>query len=87
MSDIGEDFQFMKELGKAKRAQNTCTSTKILTDRNITFESKNDGKHLVVFKNKFVVDFWPATGKFICRTTRHSARGVFTLLKYIDEKI
>jgi hypothetical protein len=83
MSEIGDDFKFLKELQKKKRADNTLSSTELLKSRNVKFESKNNGAHLIVTHGAKVVDFWPATGRFISRSSNKDGRGVYKLFEYI----
>lgn len=83
MSEIGDDFAFLKEMQKQKRANNTVSSTELLKSRNIKFESKNNGAHLIVTHGTKIVDFWPATGRFISRVSNKDGRGVYNLFKYI----
>lgn len=83
MGDMKDVFDDMRERSKEKRAHNTVASTSILINKNVSFESKNNGAHLIVSHNGKVVDFWPATGKFICRSGKKDARGIRPLLKYI----
>jgi hypothetical protein len=83
MSDIGDDFKFLKELQKNKRADNTLSSTELLKSRNVSFVSNNNDAHLIVTHGTKVVDFWPATGRFISRSSNKEGRGVYKLLQYI----
>jgi len=66
-----------------RREMNRQRSLDLLEKHSITFESKNDGAHLIVTHNKHVIDFWPGTGKFIPRGTTKTGRGVFNLLNYL----
>jgi len=81
MSEIGEVFKIIKEEGKKKKAKNLVSSTQILADKGIQFESKNRGVHLVVNHNGKIADFWPSTGKFNIRGEVGYHRGVKNLLK------
>lgn len=87
MSEIGDDFKFLRELQKEKRANNTLSSTELLKSRNVKFESKNNGAHLIVTHGTKVVDFWPATGRFISRSSNKDARGIYNLFKYIGAPV
>lgn len=82
MGDMGEFWNDVRSVYTAKRKQNTETSTDILLKNNIKFESKNNGAHLIV-ENRF--DFWPSTGLFIERKTNRKCRGVFNLLKILNQ--
>lgn len=72
-----------KEESQLRRSENREGSAKILSDHGVQFESKNMGAHLIVKHGEQVVDFWPGTGKFICRASGKHGRGVFNLLKRI----
>ena len=86
MSEIGETFAAIREEGKVKRQSNTVASTAILVHKEVKFESKNNGAHLIVTHGTKVVDFWPATGKFISRVSPKNSRGIKNLLKYLGVK-
>lgn len=78
------DFEQHYEERKLKRANNRESSPKILQERGITFELKNNGAHLVVTHNNKVADFWPGTGKYQVRGSGKYKRGVFNLLKDLE---
>ncbi len=80
MGDVGETFNLLKQQSKEKREKNRKSSTELLTEKAIEFESKNIGAHLVVTGKDCLIDFWPGTGKFITRTGK-KGRGVFNLIK------
>lgn len=74
-------------MGHIRRANNRESSPRILAERGISFESKNEGAHLIVTIGGMVVDFWPGTGKFITRGPKSkTGRGVFNLLKLEQTK-
>jgi hypothetical protein len=79
---MGEMFGDYKAYRQQKKRENLSSSTKILAERDIEFESKNFGVHLIVKGNGLVIDFWPSTGKYIVRGGR-TGRGVFNLLKLL----
>lgn len=58
----------------------------VLKAHGINFTLKNGGAHLVV-KGKSVIDFWPGTGLWIDRGNSASGRGVFKLIKYINQGV
>lgn len=43
MGDLGDTFRALKEQQKAKRKCNTASSTKLLIENGIEFQSKNNG--------------------------------------------
>jgi hypothetical protein len=81
MGDMGEFWNDVRSFQVAKRGHNAESSTKILKNKGVSFESKNNGAHLIV-ENRF--DFWPSTGLFIERKTNRKGRGVFNLLKLLN---
>lgn len=86
MSEIGEAFSALKEAGAAKRRENQENSTRILDEKGVEFESKNRGVHLVVTGKDGLIDFWPSTGKFLCRNKSCQGRGVLNLIKLCEVK-
>ena len=70
MSDMGEDFRLMREASQEKRASNRSNGERLLIESGISFESRNDGAHLIVTCENGIIDFWPGTGKFITRKWR-----------------
>jgi len=93
MGDMGEYWRdlkdHLKERSAKKRDDNTKWSTTHLGNLGIHFESKNNGVHLVIRHNNKVVDFWPSTGRFICRSGKMDdidSRGINRLVKYLNSK-
>lgn len=88
-SDIAAVGEALDERSKERRAHNRTASADILIKVGVAFSSNNDGVHLIVHRDKWIVDFWPGTGlwrfhealprnkrKFLC-----SGRGIFPLLQ------
>lgn len=74
------------ERTKEKRAKNTASSTEILLQRGIPFESKNGGSHLVVDAGSHLIDFWSSGGRWIARDlVKTNGRGVFNMLKHVTK--
>lgn len=48
----------------------------------IGFDVKNEGLHLIVEGQNSLVDVWPTSGKWICRSTRQQGFGLRELLLY-----
>lgn len=82
MSEIGDIFKAHKEERREKRWRNVEASAQYLELHKVPFESHNGGLHLVVAEK---YDFWPSTGRFINRKTKKSGRGVFNLVKRLNE--
>lgn len=83
MGDMGEVFNAMREAGKQKRARNRDSSPQILTSAGIEYDDLNCGYHLKVHHKDKVADFWPGTGKWIDRETKHTGRGVKPLIRFM----
>jgi hypothetical protein len=77
-----EVFQAMKRDKSERRQKNTESSTQILIDHAIPFESRNGGAHLIVVD----YDFWPSTGLFMHRKTKKRGRGVYKLIAAITHR-
>jgi len=86
MGDMGEMFKALKEDRKIKKHSNKVSSTQILTEHGIEFESKNNGVHLIITFDAGKIDFWPSTGKWTPRGER-SGRGISKLIVYIASKM
>lgn len=93
MGDMGDYWRdvkdHLKDRGTKKRADNTKWSTNHLQNLGIEFESKNNSVHLVIKHNGKIVDFWPSTGRFICRSGKMDdidSRGIERLIKYLNKK-
>lgn len=82
--DVGEYFNDLKEIKKAKKESNLESSTRILEQKGIDFDSCNGGVHLIVRRDGKTVDFWPSTGKWIVRKESRKGRGIFKLLRYLQ---
>lgn len=82
-SELGEIFDGMREASRQKKRSNLESSTQILRDHGVLFESKNADIHLIVKHGGKVVDYWPSTGLWIDRKSKHERRGVFPLLRFI----
>ncbi len=87
MSEIGEIFSALKESRTIKKLKNLESSTKALDDRGIKYKSKNGGTHLIIESDgKDFADFWPSTGKYKLRTSNKYKRGVFKLIRELNNE-
>ena len=76
--------EHFKTTSQERRAGNRESSPKLLEQAGVEFQSSNNGAHLIVTGSSWeLIDFWPGTGKWIARETKHKGRGVFNLLKYV----
>lgn len=74
------DWREHKHDRATKRHRNGESSTKILADAGIKFDTKNNGWHIVI-SEPLRVDFYPTTGLWITSQVRR--RGVRALIKFI----
>ena len=81
LDDYTEAYDALRNERIEKRRRNTESSTRLLRDKGIEFQSHNDGVHLVAGS----FDFWPSTGLFINRDTGKRGRGVFNLIKLLKK--
>lgn len=81
IGEVGEFWNDVNKIRKKKREDNRNNSSKILSDKNINFHSKNYGAHLIIEHNNHQVDFWPGTGRYIFRREEKKGFGVFNLIK------
>lgn len=70
---------------KKLTAYNRAQSAKVLTDKGISFTTANNGAHLVVSHYGKVADFWPGTGKYQIRGSDVYRRGVFNLIRELEQ--
>ncbi len=82
MSEMGDDFKAVKAFQRAKKQDNKVRSTKMLDGKNINYESKNNGNHLIITADGMVIDFWPTTGLWRARGGKQG-RGVKNLIKLV----
>lgn len=85
MSEIGEIYAATKEhraqQSKQRKRKNMNGSMIMLGKNGMSYESKNNGVHLIVSHNGRVADLWPSTGKFNIRGDKRYFRGVRLLIK------
>ena len=80
-----EMFRAWDKQKKEKRAANRVNSEQMLLDAGLVFESKNAGAHLIVQGKKGIIDFWPGTGKYVCRGGPFG-RGVRNVIALAQQK-
>jgi hypothetical protein len=81
-NDMSADWADHKRDRADKRHKNQVASTKILADAGIEFESKDNGRHIII-RMPFRIDFWPSTG--LWKTSQSEGRGVRELIKTIKQ--
>ena len=77
------EVEMRRKLSILRKDKNKNNAIDILDALDIKYEKKKDGIHLIVSKGDSYIDYWPTTGLWICRKTKHSRRGIQTLLRYI----
>ena len=82
MGDMGEVFNAYRQDRKAKKEQNLTNSVAILDEKQIEYTMPSYTHYVVKFGDSFV-DYWPSTGKFICRKSKKVGRGIRNLIKHI----
>lgn len=82
MTELGDDFREWNKQKQAKRQNNAVSSTKLLNEFNVNYESKNGGVHLIISHENSKIDFWPTTGLWSTRKGK-KGRGVFRLLDFL----
>ena len=87
MSESGEGFSEMKARRKARNLARKSKSTALLLILGIKFDSKNNGEQLIIMTSKGVIDFYPSTGLYINRASKHRQNGVNELIKQIGVQL
>lgn len=90
VSDIEDDASDMWRSYKAQRRQkrhdNLSSSIGILKSRGVMLVSANDYIHTQIRDDRFFIDYWPSTGKWVARKPESKeGRGFQSLLKFLDE--
>lgn len=80
MSELGDIFRAMKELGKQKRENNWENGLRILAAKKVPFQVLDEYSRHIRVSN---YDFWASTGLYIHRETKRRGRGIFNLLKVL----
>lgn len=84
MSEEGDMWRAVRSAKDKKKQYNKEYSTQLLQGAGITFDSRNDGTHLIVFADDVtVIDYWPSTGLWIVRGVDKKDRGVRKLIQYV----
>ena len=85
MSEDGDQWTEYRKERREKRAKNRDASTKIIKK----WVKDNNGLLYEYTTAHFRInerfDFWPGTGKYLDRTTGEYKRGVFELIKELNE--
>ena len=79
----GDFYRRIKKQSQEKRWDNNEKSLKILQEKGIKYEVLNSNiSHYRIGD----FDFWATTGKFYNRKLKKAGRGVFNLIKFLDNK-
>lgn len=81
-SEYWESYKISRQ---EKKAYNQRESTKILKDFEIEFSSHNNEYHYMIPHKNTIIDFYPTTGKFWDKSTKHRGRGIMNLLLYMEK--
>ena len=84
MGDVGDTFRALRDEGQRKRERNRDYAQAALEQRGINFEIKNFGAHIIVDGPHGKIDYWPGTGRWICRISKRRMFGIRSLLQYVD---
>jgi negative regulator of replication initiation len=80
MNETNKMYREIKKEHSIKKKANLEYSTNLLKEKNIVFESRNDGLHLIV-GNATKYDFYPSTGLWVKRGSSKKQRGINGLLR------
>lgn len=83
MGEAGDLYREMRHESQKRRAHNRKSSAQLLRTRNIDFESRNGGAHLIVNSKGRRIDFWPGTGRWRDHNGR-TGFGIRRLLLYLE---
>lgn len=82
--DMGAMWRAHNAERQRKRADNRVQSADLLMEAGISFETRNQGAHLIVSSPAGLIDFWPGTGLWIPRNdSKRRGRGVDRLVAKI----
>ena len=89
-NEVNEMWREIRKERREKKRNNRKSSTDILLENGIKFESKNNGVHLVIDTSNRrtrgkIIDFWPSTGKWIVRNGK-KGRGIRRLLELMENE-
>lgn len=70
-----------KEAGRLKKKRNRQQSLALLQEKGIAYVTLSEGAGHYRIQH---FDFWPSTGKYLNRKTNKYNRGVFNLIKEIE---
>ncbi len=83
VSDVVASFKFMDEDRKEHRRRNREIGAQLLTEAGFSFESYNDGAHLIIPDGpEGPVSYWPGTGLWGVKGN-YVNRGIKSLLRYL----
>jgi len=82
MGDEGEIWNKYRELNRQKKLNNTDKSLKLLKEKGFTYKILDGLTHIRVGG----YDFWSSTGKFYNQKTKVKGRGVFNLIKKLQNE-
>lgn len=84
MGDMAEEYRAYDTYKKDKKKGNLMHAREILAKYNIKYTESNNGYHFLIPHQNTIIDFYPTTGKIYDKSTQYKARGIFTLLAYME---
>ncbi len=79
---LTEEYALYDAFKKERRLENKENGTTLLNNKQIKFESKNGGLHLIVQGPKGLIDFWPSTNRWAERNGK-KGHGVDNLIRLV----
>jgi len=76
MGDVGDAFKVMSHERRRIRRGRRDNAPARLFRHEISFESRNNGSHLIVVGPLGLIDFWPGTGLSIHRNNGERYQGI-----------
>ncbi len=81
MGDWADAMKALKQANAEYRSEMRADAVTTLTALGVSFDTKNNGAHLIVRHGGKVVDFWPGTERWRVRGQTRYAFGIDKLLK------
>jgi hypothetical protein len=67
VSETTDIYKDLRAIRRKESEDRTLAAPKILQEAGLVFLVKNNGSHIIVSGENFVVDFWPANELWIVR--------------------
>ncbi len=84
MRKLRGSYRRYRENLKVEKCLRMAVSTRIMDEQGVKYKRvKSGGIHTVVERPHGLIDYWPTTGKWICRETGLKRFGVGNLISYL----